>query len=206
MKRIVLIGIAGGSGAGKSTLTSKLMASDPDAYGFIELDDYMKKVEDVPKLLGRDNWDHPETIDFGKLVQDLKDLKAGRSIMRLTKNRSYNPSFGETRIMIPIEVRPRPIMLVEGFYILYDRRVRDLLDKKIWLEAGHERRWERRAHFKDDQYETGVNKPMYEQFVFPTRQYADAIIDAEGKNGEEVFREVEVMMKPYFTKELHKFI
>jgi uridine kinase len=204
--KTIFVGISGGSGAGKSSLTAQLMASEPDTYGFIELDDYMKKSEDVPKLRDRDNWDHPEAVDFDALVQDLTELKAGHPIKRLTKNRSYNPGFGETRTKIPIEVRPHPIMLVEGFLVLYDRRVRDLLDKTIWLEAGHERRWERRAHFKDTEYESEIHKPMHEQFVQPTRQYADITIDAEGKSKEEVLAEVKRVMRPYFTSELRKFL
>src|SRR3990167_6286082 len=122
MRRIA-VGIGGGSGAGKSTLGESLAAREPDTFALIQLDDYFRKSDKVPTVDGRKNRDHPESLDFDKFVHDLAELKAGRSVILMTKNHKYNPLYDETKTKVRIEVSPKPIILAEGFMILYVLRV-----------------------------------------------------------------------------------
>src|SRR3989344_6739148 len=210
MRRIA-VGIGGGSGAGKSTLGESLAAREPDTFALIQLDDYFRKSDKVPTVDGRENRDHPESLDFDKFVHDLTELKAGRSIVMMTKNQKYNPLYAETKTKIRIEVRPKPISLAEGFLILYDQRVRALLDKSIWLEAASEIRWNRRVGRKirlirDDEYQKKILEPMHREFVEPTRRYADKILDAGSLNEQDILKETEHWFRSYLVSgELKKF-
>jgi uridine kinase len=194
----IVVGITGGSGAGKSTLGENLIRAEPDIFVLIQLDDYLRKPHEVPILEGRENWDHPAALDFETFARDLADLKEGRKVVLRTKNRRFNPDYGETRIKIPIEVRPKPVILAEGFLVLYDPHVRTLLDRSIWLDAPSQKRWDRRVHFKDDEYRNKIYDPMHAQYIQPTRVFADKILDADQLNQQEIFREIESWFQPYF--------
>jgi len=210
MRRIA-VGIAGGSGSGKSTLGEKLLELEPDIFTLIQLDDYFRKPEQVPTLAGRLNMDHPDAINFDKFTHDLAELKAGRSITLLTRNQKFSPLYNETKIKARLEQRPSPIILAEGFLILYDSRVRALLDKSIWLDASAELRWERRVgrkkrHFPDDDYHEKVLRPMHQEFAEPTRKYADKILDAGRLDEHDILKEIEEWFRPYLISgEFRKF-
>ena len=201
MRRIA-VGIGGGSGTGKSTLAEKLIAREPDIFALIQLDDYFRKSDKVPTDDGRENRDHPEALDFDTFAHDLAELKAGRSVVLMTKNHKFNPLYAETKTKIRIEMRPKPIILAEGFLVFYDERVRTLLDKSIWLEAPNELRWERRVGrreraTRDNEYHQKIIEPMYRQFVEPTRKYADRVLDVSSLNEEQVVKEMERWFRPY---------
>ncbi len=112
--------------------------------------------------------------------------------MRLnTKNEKHNPEYTNTKKKVPVEFYPKPIMLVEGFLVLHDERIRKMLSTSIWLEVDHETRWSRRVHFKNEEYEKKVLIPMHKQYAEPTKQYAEHIIDVSNLTKEQVLKEAE---------------
>ncbi|MFA6300900.1 MAG: hypothetical protein WC609_00950 [Candidatus Paceibacterota bacterium] len=188
---VKFIGITGGSGAGKSTLCNALKNKYPDRIELIQLDDYFKPSAERPKIGDISNFDHPEALYLDKLAEDLGKLKKGKSIFIKTKNEYLNPEFGKTKEKILAEFYPKPIILVEGFLVLYDEQIRKLLNTSIWLDVGHETRWSRRVHFKDEEYEKKVLIPMHNKYTEPTKQYAEHIIDVSALDREQVLEKVE---------------
>ena len=196
----MFIGVAGGTGAGKSTLCTSLMDTYPDRIGLIQLDDYFKPEREVPIHAGHSNWDHPDAIYFDKLVKDLENLSDGESIIANTKNDRLNPEYVRTGKRIAAEFHPKEIMLVEGFLVLFEERIRNLLTTSIWLEGSHEVRWKRRVHFKNNDYEENVLPVMYKKFALPSKKFAEHIFDAEKLNAGEIFKLAESICLQYITK------
>lgn len=193
----VFVGISGGTGAGKSTVCTALQDKYPNKIGLIQLDDYFKPSAEVPKFEGMGNWDNPESLYLEKLASDLVELSHGYSVVINTKNERLNPEYKNTEKRIPVEFQPKPIMLVEGYLVLYDERIRKILSTSIWLDAEHKTRYERRVHFKYPEYEEKVLKPMYEQFAEPTKKYAKHVIDVSNLTEEQVFAKVENIIRAY---------
>lgn len=185
----VFIGIAGGTGAGKSRLCTALVDTYPDKIGLVQLDDYFKPSELVPEFEGHKNWDHPGALFIGKLAHDLAELSQGKSVFINTKNERLNPDYKKTGKRIPVEFQSKPVMLVEGYLVLFDERVRKLLTTSIWLDIEHETRWARRVHFKYPEYEEKVLLPMHKQFAEPTKQYAAHVINVSGLSKGQVLSE-----------------
>ncbi len=194
----VFIGIAGGTGAGKSTLCTALMDKYHDQIGLIQLDDYFKPAIDIPKLGEHKNWDHPNSLYLDKLLHDLKELAQGKSVIIRTKNERLNPEYKMTDKRIPIEFKPKPVILVEGYLVLYDEKIRELLAKSIWLDVDHETRWARRVHFKYSKYEEEVLLPMHQEFAEPAKQYSTNILDVSWLTKEQVLRKVESIVTKFF--------
>ena len=188
---IKFIGITGGTGAGKSTLCTALQEKYPDQIGLVQLDDYFKPPAEKPKVGDIISSDHPESLYLDKLANDLVELSKGNSVIINTKNEKLNPEYKNTSKRIPIEFKPKPIMLVEGFLVLHDEKIRKMLSTSIWLEVDHETRWSRRVHFKNEEYEKKVLIPMHKLYAEPTKQYADHIIDVSNLTKENVLAEVE---------------
>lgn len=171
----MIIGIAGGTGSGKTTLTDHLAAHFGPAISVVHHDNYYKR-QDVPfEVRCQQNYDHPDAFDTDLMVQQLKELKADH-------NRT-----DET-----VLIRPAPVIIVEGILIFHDPRLRQLMDIRIFVETDADVRILRRA-LRDveergrsmqsivQQYLTTV-KPMHEQFVEPTRKYADIVVLEGGHN------------------------
>lgn len=193
----IFIGIAGGTGAGKSTLCTALMDKYPDKIGLIQLDDYFKPSAQVPKFGEHTNWDHPDALFLDKLANNLAELSQGKSVVINTKNDRLNPDYKKTDKRIPIEFQPKPIMLVEGYLVLFDERVRKFLTTSIWLDGDHETRWARRVHFKYPEYEGKVLLPMHKQFAEPTKKYATHVIDVSDLSKEEVLEKADAIVKNF---------
>jgi len=187
----VFVGITGGTGAGKSTLCNALKAKYPNKIELIQLDDYFKPLDDKPIVGNIINSDHPDSLYLDKLADDLLKLSRGESVVINTKNEYLNPEYEKTKIRVPIEFHSKPIVLIEGFLVLHDERIRKLLTTSIWLEIDHKTRWSRRVHFKNTEYEEKVLIPMHNQYVEPTQQYADYIINVSNLTKEEVLKRVE---------------
>lgn len=186
---MLIIGIAGGTGSGKTTVVHRIMNQLPDAeVGVISQDSYYKKNEnlsyDERALI---NFDHPRAIDFDLLVSDLKALKEGKTIQQpvysfVTHNRTEDT----------ISTHPRKVMIVEGILILAHAELRELFDIKIFVHADADERLIRRL--KRDIAERGRDmdevlnryqktlKPMHEQFIEPTKAFADIIIPNNNYN------------------------
>jgi uridine kinase len=86
-------------------------------------------------------------------------------------------------------------MLIEGYLVLHDSRIRELFETSIWLDIDQSKSWERRVHFKKDGYLEQVLLPMNEQFVLPSKQHAKQVIDVTGMTKEEVFEQVQDSLK-----------
>lgn len=180
----IVIGIAGGTGSGKTTLAKKIQASIPGAV-LIEQDCYYK---DLSHLTMEErvhvNFDHPNSIDFERLREDLLTLKNRQPIQKPIYNfKIHSREAGSTL------VEPAEVIVVEGILVLTDEKLRELFDLKIYVETDDDTRILRRME-RDilergrdisnvkAQYLTTV-KPMHTQFVEPSKQYADIIVLGE---------------------------
>ena len=193
MKKIrpVFIGITGGSGAGKSTLCDLLISKYPEKIEAIRLDDYFKPKDQLPKVDDILNFDHPDSLYFDKLSSDLEELSQGNSVVINTRNIYLNPSYEKTKKKIPFEFQPKQIILVEGFLLLCNKKIREMLDESIYLDIEHNKRWARRVHFKDDEYEKKVIIIMHNKHVEPTKKYASHVIDVSNLSKEQLLERVE---------------
>jgi uridine kinase len=180
---MLILGIAGGTGCGKTTVVQQIMNELPEAeVGIISQDSYYKETnhlsyEERTKI----NFDHPRAIDFDLLVQHLKELKKGNNIEQPVYSFVKHNRTDDT-----ILTHPRKVMIVEGILILTNPELRDLFDIKIFVHADSDERLIRRL--KRDIAERGRDmnevlnryqttlKPMHEQFIEPTKSYADIII------------------------------
>jgi uridine kinase len=186
---MLIIGIAGGTGSGKTTVVQQIIDQLPECdVAVISQDSYYK---DTSHLTMEDrvqiNFDHPNSIDFALLEQHLKDLKAGKSIDQPVYSFIDHNRTGET-----LKTEPKRVIIVEGILILTHLEVRDLFDIKIYVHADSDERLIRRL--KRDIAERGRNleevltryqttlKPMHQEFIDPTKEFADIIIPTNRYN------------------------
>jgi uridine kinase len=186
----LVIGIAGGSGAGKSTIAGRLASAFPDdALATLEYDAYYRDRPDLDAAARAEvNYDHPNSLDTGLLLEHLAALRRGDTVQRpvydfLTHRRSH-----ETR-----DVGPAPIVIVEGILLFVDARVRAELDICLFVDTDPDirafrrvrRDMESRGRTFDSvrkQYYATV-RPMHLEFVEPSKRWADLIIP-EGNGGD----------------------
>ena len=183
----MIIGIAGGTGSGKTTLTEHLAAHFGANISVVHHDNYYKR-QNVPFAERcKQNYDHPDAFDTDLMVQQLRELKDGHAIRCPVYSYSDHNRTDET-----VLIQPAPVIIVEGILIFQDPRLRELMDIRIFVETDADVRILRRA-LRDveergrsmqsvvQQYLTTV-KPMHEQFVEPTRKYADIVVLEGGHN------------------------
>ena len=188
MTESMVIGIAGGSGSGKTTLMRALIDKFGDNIAVISHDNYYKAHDDMPmEDRARLNYDEPAAFDTDMLIEHLRLLKQGRTIHCPVYDYAIHNRTDKT-----IEIKPTKVVIVEGILIFQNKALRDLLDIKIFVETDADVRILRRA-LRDveergrsmqsvvEQYLATV-KPMHEQFVEPTRKYADIIVLEGGHN------------------------
>ena len=187
MKTIV-IGIAGGSGSGKTTLAHKLKDALGDDIVLLCHYFYYKAHDDMPfEERQKLNFDHPDAFDTDLLIEDIRALKRGESILHPIY------SFTEhTRLPQRVRVDPARVVIVEGILIFENKALRELMDIKVYVDTDADVRLARRI-LRDvcergrtmesviNQYITTV-KPMHEEFVEPSKKYADVIIPEGGFN------------------------
>lgn len=180
----ILIGIAGGTGSGKSTFTNRIKDAFGDRVSILYHDNYYKAHDEMPfEERKKLNYDHPDAFDTELLVEHIKALKSGQSIICPTYDYSQH-----NRAKNTITVEPRKVILIEGILTLCDSRLRDLMDIKIFVDADADERILRRV-LRDtkergrdieniiDQYLTTV-KPMHYLYVEPTKSYADLVVNS----------------------------
>ena len=185
--KTMIIGIAGGTGSGKTTLTEHLAAHFGANISVVHHDNYYKR-QNVPFAERcKQNYDHPDAFDPDLMVQQLRELKDGHAIRCPVYSYSDHNRTDET-----VLIQPAPVIIVEGILIFQDPRLRELMDIRIFVETDADVRILRRA-LRDveergrsmqsvvQQYLTTV-KPMHEQFVEPTRKYADIVVLEGGHN------------------------
>ena len=184
----MIIGIAGGTGSGKTPLTLRLKAHFGEDVSILYHDNYYKQHDDMPyEERCRLNYDHPDAFDTELLIADLQALRRGEAVHSPTYDYTVHNRAAET-----VEVRPARVILVEGILIFVDPALRELMDIKLFVDADADVRILRRI-MRDvkkrgrsldsvvQQYLTTV-KPMHEQFVEPSKRYADLIVPEGGKN------------------------
>ena len=181
----IFIGIAGGTGSGKTTLTEHLKQHFGDDISVVHHDSYYKYQDRPFEERCKQNYDHPDAFETDLMVEQLKELKAGKAIRCPVYSYADHQRTSETEL-----IRPSKVVIVEGILIFQDPRLREMLDIKIFVETDADVRILRRA-LRDvrgrtlesviTQYLTTV-KPMHEQFVEPSRKYADIIVLEGGHN------------------------
>lgn len=203
---MLVIGIAGGTGSGKTTVVRKIVESFCEGeVAVIPQDSYYRDSSHLPleerlKL----NFDEPAAIEWELLVEQLQQLKSGKSIEQPTY--SYLTC---TRQPETIHVEPREIIIVEGILILSDPALRDMLDMKIFVDADSDERLirvinrdiierGRTVEMVLERYER-VLRPMHLQHIEPTKRYADLIIPQGGHNKVAID-----MMKDYISHKLNR--
>jgi len=180
---MLIIGIAGGTGCGKTTVVNQIINELPaEEVGVISQDSYYNDLSHLTLAERKEtNFDHPKSIDFKLLENHLEALKSGKSIQQPVY------SFIEcNRTKDTVETYARKVMIVEGILIMTNPIIRDMFDIKIYVHADSDERLIRRL--KRDVNERGWNldetlkkyqtilKPMHDQFIEPTKEYADIII------------------------------
>ncbi len=188
MDEVMVIGIAGGTGSGKTTITKKLMQRFGGDVSVIYHDNYYKahhnmSYEERAKL----NYDHPDSFDTDLLIQAVKDLKAGRSVICPVYDYTIHDRSDKV-----IEVKPARVIIVEGILIFQSRELCRQMDIKIYVDTDADvrilRRIVRDVRDRGRSLESVVNqylntvKPMHEQFVEPSKRNADIIIPEGGHN------------------------
>ncbi|MBR6655735.1 MAG: uridine kinase [Alistipes sp.] len=189
MKDVVVIGVAGGTGSGKSTLVKRLQeAFRNDDVATICHDFYYKAhpeltYEERTKL----NYDHPDAFDTWLMVEHIKALKEGKAVECPTYSFVEHNRTDET-----LPVKPSKVIIVDGILIFENEELRNIMDIKVYVDTDADVRLARRI-LRDvrergrsmesviSQYTTTV-KPMHEQFVEPSKRYADVIIPEGGFN------------------------
>ncbi len=184
----ITIGIAGGSGSGKTTLTRHLKEHFASNVTVIGHDSYYRRQEGKTyEERALQNYDPPDAFETDLLVRHLQTLREGQSIQCPVY--SY---VDHNRTDRTVEIFPTKVLIVEGILIFQDPALRDLFDIKIFVETDADERILRRA-LRDveergrtlrsvvTQYLTTV-KPMHEQYVEPSRKYADIIVLEGGHN------------------------
>ena len=184
---VKLIGITGGSGSGKSTVVRKISEAHSDSI-CIAQDNYYKSASFVNNhnILAF-NFDHPDAFDMDLMVENLKDLKAGKAIDMPQYDFVKHQRKPETK-----HIEPKTIIIVDGLMVLYDKRIRDLLDLKLFVDTPSDIRFVRRLQrdIKErgrtvesvvEQY-INVVRPGHFNFIEPCKEYADLIIPEGGYN------------------------
>lgn len=186
---MLIIGIAGGTGSGKTTVVRKIIESlPPGEVVLLPQDSYYKDSSHIPVEERQNiNFDHPDAFEWSLLSKHISLLKEGKSIEQPTY--SYLTC---TRQPETIHIEPRDVVIVEGILALCDKKLRSQMDLKVFVDADSDERLirviqrdiverGRTAEAVMERY-TGVLKPMHQQFIEPTKRYADLIIPQGGNN------------------------
>src|SRR3989344_2319257 len=193
--KTLFIGIVGPSGSGKTTLCKKLKLSNKN-HEHIKLDDCFKHPMTFPLKHGFRNWEKPSNLKFDVLLKHLKALQDGKEV----HTKSFPKKAGAKPE--PITLKPKPVVLIEGFMLFKDKRVRDMLDVKIYLEIHPKLMLKRRAirfgsvHITD--YDTKVAIPEFLKYGVVQKKYADYVIDAT-KPQTQVVKEVQKIVNQKST-------
>ncbi len=201
---MIIIGIGGGTGSGKTTVVRKIIESLPDnSVAVIPQDSYYNDQSDLPlEVRKQTNFDHPDAFEWPLLAHQIEELRNGHSIEQPTY--SYITC---TRLSETVHVEPKDVIIVEGIMALYDTKLRDLMALKIFVDAGADERLLRvivrdiaeRGHPLEmliGKYRN-VLKPMHDEFIEPTKQFADIIIPNGGNNDKAI-----AMMQMYIRAAL----
>ena len=186
---VTIIGIAGGTGSGKTTVVRKIVEALPPHYvAVVPLDSYYN---DTTEMTDEDrkaiNFDHPDAFDWKLLIKQVNELRHGNAVEQPIYSYLLCNRLPET-----VHVEPKPVIIIEGIMTLINKRLRDMMDLKIFVDCDSDERLIR--NIQRDIVERGrtvsmvvdryleVLKPMHEQFIEPTKRFADVIIPQGGEN------------------------
>lgn len=184
----MIIGIAGGTGSGKTTLTERLKAEFQGDVSVLYHDNYYKSHSDMTyEERAKLNYDHPDAFETERMIADLQALRRGEAVECPVYDYTVHDRSPQTLV-----VQPTKVILVEGILIFAEPELRALMDIKIFVDTDADVRILRRLtrDVKDrgrsldsvvEQYLSTV-KPMHDQFVEPSKRYADVIVPEGGKN------------------------
>ena len=189
MNKVTIIGIAGGTGSGKTTVVKKIVeALPPDHVAVVPLDSYYNDTTDLTEEERKNiNFDHPDAFDWKLLQRQVNELRNGHAIEQPTYSYILSNRLPET-----VHVEPKPVIIIEGIMTLINRKLRDMMDLKIFVDTDPDERLIR--NIQRDTIDRGrtvsmvvdrylkVLKPMHEQFIEPTKRHADLIIPQGGEN------------------------
>jgi uridine kinase len=188
-RKPVVIGVAGGSGSGKTSVTKAIYESfKGHSITMLQQDYYYKDQSDLPfEERLKTNYDHPLAFDNDLLIEHIEKLLRYEPIDKPVYDYSLH-----TRSKEIIEVEPKDVIILEGILVLEDERLRNLMDIKLFVDTDADIRIIRRMSrdIKErgrtldsviEQY-TNVVRPMHNQFIEPTKRYADVIIPEGGQN------------------------
>ncbi|KGR72940.1 uridine kinase [Streptococcus phocae subsp. phocae] len=182
-KRPIIIGVTGGSGGGKTSVSRAILDSFPNArIAMIQHDSYYKDQSHMSfEERVQTNYDHPLAFDTDFMIQQLNELLAGRPVdIPIYDYKEH------TRSDKTFRQEPQDVIIVEGILVLEDERLRNLMDIKLFVDTDDDIRIIRRI--KRDMMERGrslesiieqytsVVKPMYHQFIEPSKRYADIVV------------------------------
>lgn len=190
LKKPVLIGIAGGSASGKTTIAKKLFEAfdKTNSVIIIKEDDYYKDQTNLTfDERKKTNYDHPFAFDHNLMKDQLLDLIKGYTIEKPT----YDYTEHNRSNVIEI-IEPRDVIIVEGLFVLEEKDIRDLLDIKVYVDTPYDVRFIRRLKRDIEERGRELNniidqwlntvRIMHEQFVEPSKKYADVIVPEGGTN------------------------
>lgn len=186
---MIVIGIGGGSGSGKTTFVNKLISSlSPKSVSLISQDAYYKHNPHISEIERKKmNYDHPEAIEWSLLEQHIKSLQKGNTVQQ--------PIYSMLTCLRTdqhVAITPNKVLIVEGILILTQPEIRDLMSIKIFIDADADHRLMRVV--KRDMEERGRDidqvmtrylntvRPMHEQFIEPSKRFADIIVPVGGDN------------------------
>lgn len=188
-EKVTIIGIAGGTGSGKSTVVKRIVETlSPHYVAVVPLDSYYNDTSSMTEEERHAiNFDHPDAFDWKLLIQQVNDLRNGIAIEQPTYSYLQCNRLPET-----IHVEPKPVIIIEGIMTLLNKKLREMMDLKIYVDCDSDERLIR--NIQRDIMDRGrtvsmvvdrylkVLKPMHEQFIEPTKRYADLIIPQGGEN------------------------
>jgi uridine kinase len=185
----MIIGICGGTGSGKTTVARRILENVKDeCVIFLQQDSYYRNLGDMPvELRHQINFDHPDALDNDLFINHVKALRAGEAVEMPVYDFSTHSRKNET-----VHIEPKPILILEGILIFVDAALRELMDIKIFVDTDDDlrfiRRLQRDVHERGRTVESVIKqyldtvRPMHEQFVEPSKRFADVIIPEGGYN------------------------
>lgn len=188
MSEVKIIAVAGGSASGKSSIVKHIDEYFKDDLIVIGHDNYYKAHDDISfDQRAKLNYDYPGAFDNDLFYEDLKKLQKGNPIEMPTYDYTVHTRSNET-----VTINPTKIILIEGILVLEDKRIREITDTKVFIDADSDVRLQRRilrdtkerGRSLDSVLEQFIKqvKPMHEKYVEPTKKYADMIIPRGAKN------------------------
>jgi uridine kinase len=189
MKNGILIGISGASGSGKTLVAENIYKNlGSENVVIIQEDSYYKDLSSIPfdERAGH-NFDHPDAFDHNLLTKHIRDLLNEKTIAHPVYDYTTHSRKNETKI-----VGPHHIVVLDGILILNEPELRDLMDIKVFIDTALDicfiRRLQRDIKERGRDVSSVINqymetvRPMYAQFIEPSKRYADIIIPQGGKN------------------------